>query len=253
MTSFAPETLLPTRLIAALIARTTAARAVLPGILMPGTLLALAMLQVTAAGASDALPPPDVDFFAELQYARSDLRDLDRDSRAEGYRLRGGIWFNSLERHGVEVALEGALSQFVRDTRDSEFTRAPTPQEIAAPPGGIGTLQDVDVRAQDRLDVSGFEIGGRLMHENIVYVRGGLLAYRTKPRNSSVLTYNGSTGNVTVQPVAATDSVSGTGAYAGLGINVPLVSDISLVVDVTRYRIESENVDSFAAGLHLRF
>ncbi|MBZ2187504.1 hypothetical protein K8B33_00200 [Alcanivorax sp. JB21] len=248
MTPFALRALPPTRLISAWISRASAVRPALRG-----ALLTLAMLHGAAAGASDALAPPDVDLFAEVQYARADLRQFDQDSRAEGYRLRGGIWFNSLERHGVEVALEGALSQFVRDTRDSEFTRDPTPQEIAAPPGGIGTLEDVDVRAQDRLDISGFEIGGRLMHEKIVYIRGGLLAYRTKTRNNSVLTYNGSTGSVTVQPVAATDSLSGTGTYAGLGINVALVQDISLVLDVTRYRIESENVDSFAAGLHLRF
>ena len=221
--------------------------------MLSGLSMLACMFACMGAAADDALAPPDVDFFAEIQYGQADLRPFDQDSRAEGYRVRGGIWFNSLARHGVEVALEGGLNQLVRDTRNSAFTRAPTAQEIAAPPGGIGTLEDVDVVAQDRLDISGFEFGGRLMHERLVYIRGGLLAYQIKTRNNRLLTYNGSSGSITEQPIAQTDSLSGTGIYAGLGINVALASDISLAVDVTRYRIESEDVDSFTAGLHLRF
>ncbi|WP_111656928.1 hypothetical protein [Isoalcanivorax indicus] len=214
--------------------------------------LALAALLPLLAGA-DTLEPPDVDLFAELQYSQSDLRAFGEDHRAEGYRLRGGIWFNSLARHGLEFGLEAAFNQLVRNTRDTAFNRAPTAAELNNPPNGIGTLESVDVRAQDRLDISGYEIGGRIMHERLVYLRGGLLAYNIKTRFSEVLTYRGSSDDLTGPPFTDVDSVTGTGLYAGLGLHIPLVRDIALVIDASRYRIESENVDSFAAGVQLRF
>ncbi|MBA3981120.1 MAG: hypothetical protein C0462_11020 [Alcanivorax sp.] len=215
--------------------------------------LATALALLSPLSGADTLEPPDVDLFAELQYSQSDLRGFGEDSRADGYRLRGGIWFNSLARHGLEFGLEAGFSQQVRNTRDTAFSRAPTSGELNNPPSGIGTLESVDVRAQDRLDISGYEIGGRLMHERLVYLRGGLFAYNIKTRTSEVLTYIGSTDELTGPAFTDVDSVTGTGLYAGLGLHIPLVRDIALVIDASRYRIESENVDSFAAGVHLRF
>lgn len=206
-------------------------------------------LPLTAAAQED-LAPPDVDLFLEVQYGGADLDDFGLDSTADGYRLRGGLWLNSLSTRHLRFGLEAGLNQLARDTTDSAFTRGPNAQELQQP----SPPTSVDVVARDRLEVSGYELGGRMLIADYVYARAGLYLHRVKTRHEEIRTLNYGSGSPQVfEPVPESDSRSKTGGYAGLGLMLPLTSGISLVADYSLYQVDSEQVGTYGAGLNFTF
>lgn len=205
---------------------------------------------------ADELAPPDVDPFIELQYGRVDLDNLGMDTSADGYRVRAGLWLNSLATSRLQFAMEAGLTQLARETEGSRFNRPPNAEEQAlpSPPSPPGPPDSVDVANRDRLEVSGYEFGGRMLVNELIYARAGVFAHKIKTRHEQTrtLNYAGSSSTpVTAMPAA--DSHSKVGAYAGLGVLVPLMSNVSLALDYSVYLVDSEQLGSYAAGLHLRF
>ena len=213
-------------------------------------LLPLILALPLTVAAQEDLAPPDVDLFLEVQYGGADLDDFGLDSTADGYRLRGGLWLNSLSTRHLRFGLEAGLNQLARDTTDSAFTRGPNAQELQQP----SPPTSVDVVARDRLEVSGYELGGRMLIADYVYARAGLYLHRVKTRHEEIRTLNYSSGSPQVfEPVPESDSRSKTGGYAGLGLMLPLTSGISLVADYSLYQVDSEQVGTYGAGLNFTF
>lgn len=207
---------------------------------------ALPLTTVTA----DELAPPDVDLFIEVQYGAAELDKLGMDTTGDGYRLRAGLWLNSLATPSLQFALEAGLSQLARENDDQRFTRGPTPEEQMLP----NVPTSVDMATRDRLEVSGYEFGGRVLVREWVYARAGLFAHRVKTRHEEIRTLHYSSGPSTVvTPVPESGSRSRTGGYAGAGLLVPLTGGISLALDYSLYLVDSEQVATYAGGLHLRF
>lgn len=199
---------------------------------------------------ADELAPPDVDPFIELQYGRVDLDNLGMDTSADGYRVRAGLWLNSLATSRLQFAMEAGLTQLARETEGSRFNRPPNAEEQALP----SPPDSVDVANRDQLEVSGYEFGGRMLVNELIYARAGVFAHKIKTRHEQTRTLNyagSSSTHVTAMPAA--DSHSKVGAYAGLGVLVPLMSNVSLALDYSVYLVDSEQLGSYAAGLHLRF
>lgn len=206
-------------------------------------------LPLTATAQED-LAPPDVDLFLEVQYGGADLDDFGLDSMADGYRLRGGLWLNSLSTRHMRFGLEAGLSQLARDTTDSAFTRGPNAQELQQP----SPPTSVDVVARDRLEVSGYEFGGRMLIAEYVYARAGLYMHRVKTRHEEIRTLNYGSGSPQVfEPVPESESRSKTGGYAGVGVMLPLTGGISLAADYSLYQVDSEQVGTYGIGLHFTF
>ncbi|KAF0808889.1 hypothetical protein A167_02356 [Alcanivorax sp. S71-1-4] len=209
----------------------------------------IAALPLTAVAQED-LAPPDVDLFLEAQYGGADLDDFGLASSADGYRLRAGLWLNSLSTRHLRFGLEAGLNQLARETTDSAFTRGPNAAELQQP----SPPDSVDVVARDRLEVSGYELGGRMLVARYVYARAGLYIHRVKTRREEIRTLNYTSGSPQVfEPVPESDSTSGTGGYAGLGVLVPLASGISLAADYSLYQVDSEQVGTYGIGLNFTF
>lgn len=203
-----------------------------------------------AAHAADELAPPDVDPFIELQYGSVDLNDLGLDARAAGYRVRAGLWLNSLATQRLQFALEAGLTQLARETDRSHFSRAPNAEEQALP----SPPDSVDVARRDRLEVSGYEFGGRVLMNELIYARAGVFAHKIKSRLEQTRTLNyGSSPSVSVTAMPTTDSHSKLGGYAGVGLLVPVAGKISLALDYSLYLVDGEQLGSYAAGVQLRF
>ena len=203
-----------------------------------------------SATAREDLAPPDVDLFLELQYGIADLDDFGLDSNADGYRLRGGLWLNSLSTRHLRFGVEAGLTQLARETTDSAFSRGPNAQELQQP----SPPTSVDVVARERLEISGYELGGRMLIAEYVYARAGLYMHRVKTRHEEIRTLNYGSGSPQVfEPVPETKSRSKTGGYAGVGVMLPLTGGVSLVADYSLYQVDSEQVGAYGAGLNFRF
>lgn len=215
-------------------------------LLLPLIVTALPLI----ATAQEDLAPPDVDLFLEAQYGGADLDDFGLDSTADGYRLRGGLWLNSLSTRHLRFALEAGLNQLARETTDSAFSRGPSAEELQQP----SPPTSVDVLARDRLEVSGYELGARMLIARYVYARAGLYMHRVKTRHEEIRTLNYGSGSPQVfEPVPESDSSSKTGGYAGLGLMLPLTGGISLAADYSLYQVDSEQVGTYGIGLHFTF
>ena len=213
-------------------------------------LAALAALLITTlpALAQEELAPPDVDFFAELLGSRTDYSNLGLDA-SQGVSIRGGFWLNEIRRGKFDFGLEGALHWMGEDSETRRFSMAPGP-------GAPANADEVLVREDTRIRINGYELGGRLRYNQLVYLRAGgflnTLDLKTTQERTFLEGGNQIGDRQSLVIDSSKDSRFSPFAHIGLSINL-FSSDISLLAEYGSYWIDSERLDNINAGLHFAF
>ena len=196
-----------------------------------------------SVSALDDLEPPDVDFFTTLQGTRTDVRDLGGD-HSDGARLTLGTWMNELRTGNLQFALESSFNWM----GESESSRS-FPDTIVV--DGDGQTVEVDVDETISVDINGLSVGTRVLHDEAVYLRGGAVYYNARLRNRQQRTREDNGEEEDFGTVTDTERATSIAPYLGVGFEAPIGdTNISLKVDYSFYRVESERVGSAAIGLN---
>lgn len=214
-------------------------------ITLPLTLGLCALIPL--AHADEELAPPDVDFYAEAQMMRADMDPYGFDT-ADGLNIKIGMWLNSVKLgKNSRFGLEGGFVSQSEVSNDSQFTRAPNPNNETLP--GVTSVRVTD---ENSLDISGFTVGAIWQSPYWLYIRGGGYLYSFKLENRQdriLLDNNGDTVGPPVNGAPESDSQNGIAPYLGAGLAVPLLDNLSLTVDYQQTQLESESYGTTGIGL----
>lgn len=219
-------------------------------------LLALAN-QVSAT----ELTPPNVSLYADVMFSMAQTKNLKfhgddgvgsyHHGDTDGYRARVGLKLNELQRGFWSYGIEGSLVQLANDDVSRNYERAPqTHLDVSS-----NNIDNVAVKGEHSLELSGFELAGRVWYRDTLYIRAGALMYNEKTQLRTIRTFYDTAGNEILSPTTntETDSKRRFAPLLGVGIQYPIVKGIYLAGEYNFYRINSQQVNTFAAGVRLAF
>ena len=207
------------------------------------TMALLGVLPPTLSALED-LEPPDVDFYAAIQGTRTDARQLEGDY-SENMRLTLGAWMNELRLGELQFALESSFDWMGESRSSRSF------DDTVVVDGDSSTVP-VDVDETTFVDLNGLSVGGRVMHEDTVFLRAGAFYYNARVRTRRERTAQDA-GQQDFGTVTDTERTSSVTPYLGAGLEAPLGrTPFRLQVDYSAYWLESERVDTAAIGLNYR-
>lgn len=194
--------------------------------------------------AEQELTAPDVSFYLDAQATRANY-DAYGLNTSDGLAVKGGMWLNSVDTGGQSrLGLDIGLLRLGKDTRYTQFTRAPTVSD--------GTNTDsVVVKQRDALELNGMTLGTTWDTGHLVYLRAGAFLYNYKAtQDQQRLLINNTTNTTqTVNDTPQSDSRSGVAPYVTFGLAIPLGDHLAINADYNQYLLESQRFGSFGLGI----
>lgn len=221
----------------------------------------IGFLTLASQVSAEELAPPDVSLYADVMFSMAQTKNLTfhgddgigsyHHGNTDGYRARVGLKLNELSHGFWSYGLEGSLVQLANDDTTSSYERAPqTHIDVSN-----NNIYKVAVNGEHSLELSGFELAGRIWYDDTLYVRAGALMYNEKTKLRTVRTFYDATGNEMLRPTttAETDTKRRFAPMLGIGIQYPIIQGVYLAGEYSFYRMNSQQIDVLSAGVRLVF
>lgn len=227
------------------------------GIRRTAFVLALCLGSPLAYG--DELAPPNISVYADMMFALTQTKNLTYPSMdgkvdyhhgdTDGYRARLGVRLNDLNRGPWHFGLEGGLVQLTNDDTQKQYNRAPQTHL-----DGETAAQKVQVEGEHSLEISGFELAGRVWFKEYAYARAGALVYTEKTRLREHRFYRDSQDKTLNRAnITEADSQRRAAPFMSVGAQFPVIKNVYVAGEYTAYHMDSEWVSTIAAGVQLLF
>lgn len=216
--------------------------------ILKATILSMCLVVPAISSAQEELAPPDVDFFLETLMTRTDFREFGLRP-TEGFTLRGGIWFNAIQRGDWEFAFDGALHWMGEERQTRSFNEDPN-----TPGFPVGTVS-ARVREQNKTRINGYEFGFRAMLSRALHIRAGGFLYSNSQRINQDLTLTlDDTSIVTFSRIPQSSEDNEIGPYLQAGFRIPLLdTGMAILADYGHYWIGDERLENMNVGLQFDF